>query len=415
MNLLSVSIATATIIAGCASCAGNTSIKQEKAEIIERKNIELDATQQRITTASNDFGLTFFRELAAADAGSIFVSPLSLSLALSMTANGAVGQTQQEMLTTLGFGDFTPAQLNEYYNKLIDGLMKVDPSTKLAIANALWLKNSFNVRKQFVQTLSENYKAQVEALDFGLKSTVDRINGWCSDNTNGKIDKIIENIDPGAVAFIMNALYFKGIWVNEFDKANTHPHQFTTATGNHQTVDMMHGEFKVGYAEDKLFQIVELPYGNGAFSMVIMLPQQGVATEKATSALSADNWDGWMQSIGQRKVDLQIPRFSLKYSRQLNDILSACGMPTPFTAKADFSGISTSEPLKISYVKQDSFIEVNETGSEAAAVTVVTVETASISPDQTVRVTVDRPFILVIREFNTGAILFMGRIDSIDR
>ena len=380
----------------------------------ERKDIPLTRSELEMTALGNVFAFDFFKTIVAnEEKENVFVSPLSASIALSMTANGGDGSTLEEMKTTLGFVDYSLEEMNGYYKKLVNGLLTVDNTTTLGIANSIWIKEGFNVKQPFVDVNKDMYDAEVRTLDFNSPQAVNTINGWCSDKTNKRITNILESIDPSARVFLINALYFKGIWVNKFDKSSTVSEEFTSVSGQKSMVDMMHQECSIPYTSEVGLQVAELPYGNEAFSMVLLLPGDGQNIDNLMSQLTPENWEKWTSRLSSRIVDIKLPKFKLEYSRELINDLMMMGMRVPFDGRlANFSKMSDAD-LYINLVKQDTFVEVNEEGTEAAAVTVVGAFETSVGPSQPISFHVNRPFIYVIKEKSTGAILFMGKMGSL--
>lgn len=377
-----------------------------------RKDIPLSRSELQMAALGNSFAFDFFKTIAADEKkDNLFISPLSASIALSMSANGAAGETLEEMKATLGFKDYSLDEMNEYYNKLINGLLTVDNSTTLGIANSIWIKKGFDVKQPFIDLNKEAYDAEVRTLEFDAKA-VDIINQWCSNKTNKRIPKVLAEISENARLFLINALYFKGTWTSEFNKSNTKKEDFTTVSGQKSEVELMRQECDTPYLEDEGMQIVELPYGNEAFSMVVLLPEEGRSIDDAIQQLTADNWNKWMQALSSHTVDIKLPKFKLEYDRDLMEDLKKMGMTLPFIqGVADFSNIS-STGLHIGMVKQNTFVEVNEEGTEAAAVTVIGFETTSVGGGK-VSFHVNRPFVYIIKEKSTGAILFMGKAGSL--
>lgn len=377
-----------------------------------RKDISLTRSEQEITNKGNAFAFNFFNQVnKTEEEDNFFISPLSASLALSMTTNGATGNTLEEIKTTLGFEEFSLAELNEYYKKLVAGLLNSDSSTDLGIANSIWIKEGYSVKQPFIDVNKQMYDAEVRYLDFSATGAVDVINGWCSDKTNKRIPKVLETIGSNARLFLINALYFKGAWVTKFDKKNTTKEDFTAIDGKKTSVEMMKQEAEFPYMSTEDFQMLQLPYGNEAFSMCLILPHSDKNIEDVISQLNADNWQKWYGWLGTRTVNIKLPRFKQEYSKVLNDDLKDMGMVLPFAAEADLTNIASG--LMISLVKQDTFIEVNEEGTEAAAVTVVGMfESAGPEPPATPQFHANRPFIYLIKEKSTGAILFMGKLGS---
>lgn len=384
-------------------------------ELPDPIKIELRSSEREMVSADQTFAFEFFEhvflEEAKEDDENFMVSPLSLSMALAMTSNGATGDTKTSILSALKLGEYSEEQVNEYYKKLKEALLKTDPSTKLSIANAIFANQFVDIKKEFVNTNKSYFDATVQQVDFGNPGTVSVINSWASDNTNGLIEKVIERTKPEDLMYLLNAIYFKGIWTSEFDPKNTSPKPFTLEDGSRVDMDMMHQTAKFKYTEDANLQVVQLPYGNEAFSMLVLLPREDRSLNEAVSALREDGyWDALRSDLGQAEVVLSLPKFKTEYSRTLNKQLSAMGMEVAFTDQADFSGI-TDAPARISFVKQDTYISTDERGTEAAAVTTIGIELTSMPMEpRRVIFNANRPFLYVIQENSTGAILFMGAV-----
>jgi len=347
------------------------------------------------------------------DKENIFISPLSVDMALSMTWNGAEGETKKEMQTALRNEGYTSENINEYNQFLREALTGVDPTTRIAIANSIWSRQEFNVQKNFIDVNKLYYNAEVQSVDFSSPETLTKINNWCANNTNNKIPEIIEEIPNEAMMFLINAIYFKGIWASQFDKKDTSDGQFKAGDGQVQNVKMMSQKSDLPYTEDLNCRYLEMPYGNGAFSMVVVLPQDGKNINDVTHALTNTTWKDAMDRLSECRVNLRLPRFKIECSyRMEQNILPEMGMKQPFQAGvANFSGINPNIDLYISNVIHKTYVEVNEEGTEAAAVTSVGIYTTSTP--RPVDFIVDQPFVFAIREKSTGAILFIGKIGVI--
>ena len=376
---------------------------------------DLTTGEQQVLRAGNQFSLALFRQLAKAQPGkNVFVSPLSASMALGMTMNGAHGATLDAMRATLGFDTADLQQINAGYKGLIDLLRGLDPSTTFQLANSIWYRNGFPVRQTFVDAVKASFGAEVRGLNFNDPSSLSVINGWVNANTQGKIPTILDAISPDDQMYLMNAIYFKASWRTRFDPALTHPGVFQTSSGSTQTVNMMHRDPNPGVL-NRVFSFphlytAELGYGNDAFGMTILLPERGLNIDSVAAALTTTQWNdivGMLDGSMGIVLGVTLPKFSVTYDRTLNDDLTALGMGIAFSDGADFSALSSS-PVYISYVKQKAFVDVNESGTEAAAVTNVALA-ASTPPS----LDVDRPFIFVIRDRLSGTILFMGKMNSI--
>ena len=373
-----------------------------------------DAVDSRLVSANTSFGFKLFAEVAKQDAGkNVFISPASVGLALAMTYNGAAGGTKLAMERALEIQGMNHTELNNAYGQLRRDLESADPKVELRIANSLWAKKGAAFNPDFIQRDKQFYGAEVTALDFGDPGAPATINAWVADKTKGKINHIVDQIDAQSILFLINAIYFKGKWSIEFDKAKTKEDAFTTGASQQKRVPMMHQSGKYNYYEGKNFQAVSLPYGDGRASMYIFLPAQGLRLDEFQKDLSAANWESWMKQFVQTDGSIAVPRFKVEYEVGLNDALTALGMGIAFDAyRADFSGIvQGSGRAYISRVKHKTFAEVNEEGTEAAAVTSVEMRVTSARPPQkTFQMIVDRPFFCAIRDNKTGTLLFVGSI-----
>ncbi len=341
----------------------------------------------------------------------VFISPLSVSMALNMTLNGAVGTTADEMRTALRETGYAMEDINEYNRTLREALLKVDPSTTIGMANSIWYRQEASVKEPFIQANRTYYDAEVKAVDFLSPATLSAINGWCAKKTNNKISKILEEIPEDAFMYLINAIYFKGIWVSKFEKSNTRKDSFRQSDGTTQNVDMMFQISMFGYAEDDQCRYLEMDYGNKAFSMIVMLPNEGKTTRDVIEQLDNKHWDVITKGISPTLVQVYMPRFKAECKYGLEKkILPEMGMNIPFTNKADFSGI-TKYPLYISEVIHKTFIEVDEEGTQAAAVT--SVNTVVGESPASIYFHINRPFVFAIREKSTGVILFIGEIGEV--
>jgi len=372
----------------------------------------LDVSEVAVVNANNRFGFNLLRELNAADPDSnIFISPLSASMALGMTLNGAAGSTYDAMRVTLGFGDLSNEAINQSYRGLIDLLIDLDPRVTFGLGNSIWYRQGFPVEQEFLDTTGEYFDAEVAALDFNDPSSVGVINGWVEDKTAGKIKEIIEPpIDPLTVMFLINAIYFNGTWTYEFDPAETEQAPFHGPNGSTVPVMLMSQEGDHVYVNNEDYQAVDLPYGGEAYSMTVVLPREGVSIDSFVAELDENGWNDLFADAQVTGIELQLPRFKLEYEKVLNDALKALGMEVAFMGgAADFSRIAAGRDLYISRVKQKTFVEVDEEGTEAAAVTVVEMRETSVPSGPPV-MRVDRPFLFAIRERFSGTVIFVGKI-----
>jgi serine protease inhibitor len=373
----------------------------------------LSSGEQAVIDASNAFGFGLLRELDRTRADSnIFMSPLSASMALGMTMNGAAGQTFDEMRASLAFGSRPSSEINASYRSLIDMLRALDPTVDFRIANSIWYRAGFPFEQTFLDESRQFFDAKVAGLDFSASSATPTINDWVNQSTNGKIDKIVDGPIPNDVMmYLINAIYFKGSWTTRFDKTQTRTEPFNTVSGATAPIAMMRRTDTIRVAETANAQVVDLPYGGGAYTMTILLPKQGKAIRDVVSSLTADAWQAAIAGATARQVELQMPKFTLRWEALLNDPLQALGMRLAFQGDiADFTRMSRSagNHLYISKVKQKSFVDVHEEGTEAAAVTSVEVRVTCACGPTVIRI--DRPFLFAIRERLSGTIVFLGKI-----
>ena len=374
--------------------------------------IVLNVAGEDVVESTNEFGLDIFRLINSDEPAdkNIFISPVSISLALAMTLNGAENTTEDSMAYALGLTQYSSEEINRTFKELIEGLTTVDEKVLLDIANSIWYRQEYYVEPDFLNVNSGYYYAEVAALDFSSQEAVNTINNWVAEQTHDKIPSILDRIDPENVMFLINALYFKGIWSLEFDEENTRNESFYPVDGSDITVPMMHFEEEIGYFENDLFQACELDYGRGNFSMVVLLPKSDVNLDDLTDQLTPENWNSWISSIHTTKVNLGLPKFSFDYEKKLNDILGLMGMGIAFEpGQADFTGINSAGNLYIDYVKHKTFVDVSEEGTEAAAATIVAISYTAM-PTDTQYMQVNRPFLFAIRETTTNTIVFMGKV-----
>lgn len=377
----------------------------------------LSESEKALSKSGNQFSFDLFRELTEeGEDENIFISPLSVSLALAMVLNGAEGETFNEIKQALDLGDIDLETINENYHSLIEYLKEADQSVDLAIANSVWHENRFSVNDEFLSRLEEFFNATAEGLDFSDPASTDRINNWVSDNTKGLIESIVDEIPADMVMYLINALYFKGEWLIQFDEEVTHEADFILEDGNTTAVEMMMAEsaYATFFSED--IQMIEVPYGDSLFTMTVIMPadMDQPLDLFVSERLNSGNLDYWAQNLRTGKIQLRMPKFQMEYDKKLNDILVNLGMELPFDPNAaDLSGISSGgqNNLFISEVIHKTFLEVSEEGSEAAAVTSVGVQLTSAQPSVP-RFTVNRPFVFLIREQASGTVLFMGKMKN---
>ncbi|MBN2494102.1 MAG: serpin family protein [Deltaproteobacteria bacterium] len=369
---------------------------------------ELTEVEQSLVQASNRFGFKLLHEvIAESDGGNVFISPLSVSIALGMTFNGTGGSTEQGMRAALEYGDLSLEEIDQGYRSLIELLVGLDPEVQMEIANSIWYRLGFDVLQTFIDAMLEFFDALVTAVDFTDPGTVNAINAWVEEKTHGKIDTILDRTSADTVMVLINAIYFKGTWTYQFDPEDSSDGTFHTGAGGDKSVKMMHLHGDLRYQRCEDFQAVDLAYGNGLYSMSIFLPADGKTVDDLVAQLDDETWTEWMAGFEEQELELAMPRFELEYDKTLNEVLIALGMEDAFTPYvADFSGIKPDHDMWISLVKHKTYVKVNEEGTEAAAVTAVVIEDGAVGDVMIV----DRPFLFVIHDAHSRAMLFMGKI-----
>ncbi|OFY65692.1 MAG: hypothetical protein A2Y71_04975 [Bacteroidetes bacterium RBG_13_42_15] len=381
------------------------------------RNLVITKNTEELIKADNEFGIDLFKKVVNhyPSDSNVFISPVSAAFALAMTYNGADGTTKKAMELTLKKEGMEVEEINQCYKDLIGGLRSVDPKVTLNIANSIWYRDGFYVLPEFIQTNSDYFNAQVQSLDFGSPSALQTINGWVSDKTNDKITEILNEIPADAVMYLINAIYFYGTWKYEFDEKNTTEKDFYGDCYQEDRipvkVDMMMLEASINYLHHEIFDAIELPYGNGNYAMMVLLPDPEKTTSDLIEQLGSDNWNSWIESFEEKEVVVSLPKFRFDFEDKLNDELTDMGMGIAFSpGGADFTKINPDGNLFISMVKQKAYVDVNEKGTEAAAVTVVEIELTSVGEDNRIHFYVDRPFLFVIMEKQSKSIIFIGRV-----
>lgn len=375
----------------------------------------LTTQEQRLIDADNRFAIKLLKQ-ATADTRdtleNLFVSPLSVAMALGMTYNGAAGTTEDAMRATLELEGMSVAEVNEAYGSLIEMLRALDPRVRFQIANSIWYLQGYRVEQPFLDANRIYYDAQVTALDFASPAAPATINDWVTRQTQGVIDKIVDQIPDGMRLYLINAIYFKGDWTEQFDPQLTQPRPFRLPDGSSVNVPTMtHGqEADIRLSSRPNATVVDLPYGGQAFSMTIVVPGDTVSVDDLVNGLTAEQWNQWTASLLPGKNQVFLPKFKLTNDLALIPSLDSLGMGIAFDCippvMADFTRIHTPSELCITEVKHKTYVDVNEEGTEAAAVTSVGMGITSVPQV----ITVDRPFLFALRENLSGTILFMGVI-----
>ena len=406
---------TATILivaSAVASCSGRSTEPSPPARAAALTALPrtLTAAERGVLDASNAYSFALWRTINdASHDQNVFVSPLSASFALGMAMNGANGQTYDEMRSALQFGTTPLASIDSGYRSLIALLTSLDPSTTMQIANAIFYRAGFPFNQSFLNDASTYFDAEVKAQDFSdVQGTLSAVNGWASAKTHDRIPKVLESVDPSMVMYLLNAIYFKGSWRDRFDPTQTRDAPFHSVAGD-QPARLMHRDSAFDYTETNAFQAVDLPYGDSAFTMTVLLPKTGNSVESVAASLTPDSWRSLTTSFHTRAIDLYLPKLTLSWKRGLIPDMQSLGMRAAFADGADFTRMSPrGRELVISLLQQNTFVTIDEEGTEAAAVTIVGVALTSLPVPTVMRI--DRPFVFVIRERLSGTVLFMGKI-----
>ncbi|WP_303866285.1 serpin family protein [Acetobacterium wieringae] len=388
----------------------------KKNEISKPSTEVLNSFDTSLVEKTNDFGFNLYKKLATGNEN-IMISPVGISLAMEMAYNGAVGTTRTAMAEALNIQGVEVEKLNNNNRAMMYLLTSADPKVTLDIANSIWMSDDFKFSEGFVETVNNEYQATAKQLDFSDPKSAKVINKWVEDQTRGTIDQIVAPpIDPQTIMFLINAIYFKGAWTSPFEESLTTDQSFNLAGGQIVTVPTMYQSGSFDYLKTADFQALRLPYGEDErMAMVLFLPNPDFSLGEFLQQLSQDSWSNWMGLFEPKEGSLMLPKFTMAYENSLNPVLSDMGMEIAFEAgKADFSKMTASAAqgdVYISDVKHKTFIQVDEAGTEAAAVTSVEVGTTSM-PVYDFELNFDRPFFYAIQDRETGAIIFMGMLQD---
>jgi serine protease inhibitor len=390
--------------------------KETKPSITEPTNgdtdtpVDFNKINAEVVQTNNEFGLRLFKTINETSAQSnIFISPLSVSIALGMAINGANGTTKDEIISMLNLNGLSQEAINETYQQLIKLLISNEEKVLFEIANSIWYDQNRMIPEQNFLDVNQTYFfADVRDIDFSQPSAVDSINNWISEETHGKIEDMLDSIPGSAVLYLINALYFYGQWLYTFDKDNTKEQDFYLLNGSTVRCPLMSQKSEYHYYANDQMQVIDMPYANKDYSMTLVLPNYETDINTLVNGLSVEEWNSWIGQFGKDSVTVYLPKFKTEYKRLLNDDLKALGMQIAFTPDADFSGIAPNREIWISRVLHKAFIEINEEGSEAAAATIIEIIETSIPMHP--EMYINRPFFFVIREHKSNTILFMGKI-----
>lgn len=410
-------ILTITLTAGF--CSGASRKKGEATDRASAVSTSRDTKgriqimqEKKIASAYSDFGIELLKRVSIEEKGNILISPASVAFALSMTINGARGNTYAAIAKTLRLEDMNIEALNSTNNSMIEGMSSLQEGVELRVANSLWCRKDLSFKKDFIAANTRYYGATVEALDFSNPTSKEKINDWVKDKTGGKIPKIIETIKKSDILFLINAIYFKGKWAREFDKGLTKEEIFHSTDGSEKKVPMMRRSGRFPYVEMEDFQGVMIPYKGKRIAMFLFLPPRETNVKEFIGKLKWEELSKWFKGFLPRKGEIIFPKFRFDYRASLKDILSDLGMRVAFDrTRAELSGMIevAGKNAFISDVIHKAFIEVSEEGTEAAAATSVSVGlTSAIIRGKPFVFKADRPFLFFIRDNKTGLILFEG-------
>lgn len=394
-----------------AGCNKETSQKSNNLSAFESK-----LKSAEIVNASNKFGFNLLKDIEKHNTDkNLFISPFSALEALSMTYNGAVGVTKKEMASVLGFSDNTESEVNNYNQSLTKALKEADEKVLFEVANSIWYKQNFEVLQSFIDVNKTYYDAEVSPLNFFDPTSVHTINNWVSEKTHEKIPTIIDQIPPEAMMYLINAIYFKGTWMYQFDTSMTSEQDFFKSDGNPVKHQQMAMQAVINYYNNEDFQVAELPYGTGTFNFDIILPNAGKNLSNIISGLNDTKWKEMQEGMTETQAVLKMPKFKLELSSLLKNYLIELGMESAFNtdSTADFSRIDSAKDLSISQVIHKTYVDLDEAGTEAAAVTAVGIIVTAMpggTPSKIIYFTADKPFIYAISEKSTGVVIFIGKM-----
>lgn len=371
--------------------------------------IELSQEQENMASANNKFALrmlnTFYKE---SNDSSVFFSPMGVLFSLGMVQDGASGQTRQEIMKTLGFDGKSAEEVNLFCKKILDDAPRVDKQVSLYVANSIWTKKGFTLQQKFVADMSKYYYARAKSADFNSPNTLKEINQWTSKNTKGMVPQILDKIDPSALAYILNAIYFDAKWTQAFQTKDSYQGLFTLESGRVVPVTMMHANVTTYVGGDSILQMISLHYGHDSWSMDLFLPRKGHTIAEVVEDLAQYDYTQILHlSDETRSIKVDIPKFSLNTSYELDKLLPKMGINSLFT-QDELNGIFENGSAHVSKMLQKAAIDVNETGTKASAASMSELEygLADFPPGEDF--TANSPFAFLIAERGSQTIFFAG-------
>jgi serine protease inhibitor len=409
MNKFKGTIAIVLITMTAAGCSLKKPAEIKSKYIIQAK--ELTSSVDKISSANNKVAFKFLSEtLKTNNKENVIISPLSLSTILALTQNGAVGSTKEEMLKALELQGLDDSTINESYRNIIAHFNSLK-GIETKIGDSIWIRKNADVKKELISVGKNYYEAEINEVDFTKKNTVDAVNKWVSGRTAGKINKMMDSFEDDTYMTLINTVYFKGKWNNPFTERSTSKQKFTSSDGSTKDVDMMKETMGIDYMKNTNFQAVRIPYEDQNFGMYVFLPNKDSSVDKLMNEMTMENWNMWINEFKKTQAQVSLPKFKIEFEEELNSMLKGFGMKDAFNGNANFSNITDKTDLYIDLVKQKSYIDVNEAGTEAASATAVVMKTVSAPLDPT-QFTVDRPFLYAIADKKTGLIIFMGKVEK---
>ena len=379
--------------------------------------VQMTAEQKAMVAKSNDFSFNLFREVyrqhqtESQKQKSMFFSPMGVTFMMGMMAEGAEDETQREILKTMCLDEATAREISRMCEVLIDDAPEADRQVTLEIANAIYTNKGFEPKKEYKECMDEYYDADVRSLDFSNAESLNAINNWAKDKTNGKIQKIIDRLSPDAVAYILNSIYFNAKWTNQFDREDTKTETFMTESGEARQTEMMNNNAIVACAANDVMSMVCLPYGSGTvWNMYVLLPNEGKTVDDVLGSLNTESWMNVCKGRKNMLLNLKMPKYSTDNIIDMKTALAAIGMTKAFSPNAEFGKITDSKNMYISSMAQRAQINVTEEGTEMVAVT--TGDLSSLGGGADIfgngEFFANRPFVYIVAENNTGAIFFAG-------
>ena len=380
---------------------------------IQGEPLQLSPSEKQMAASSSEFALSLFKVLnQGREEQNTLVSPYSAMQVLAMVANGADGTTRQEIVDALMMGDNVD-EINSYIEHLRSGLAKADPNSELLSANSIWLNKGYEALEQFRQNCATYYGASCKSIDFSSSKATDAINKWVSDGTKGMIPSMFSSLDPGAKLYALNATYFHGMWTHPFGEKRMHA--FYNIKNERERVVFMFEDFSFQHYDDTTgVSLLQLPYGNQCYEMDILIPNDKININDCIKSLTIEQINEMLAGASASRVgnyNVGLPRFEAAFDYDMMGVFKAMGIKSAFSSSADFSKLIKTTNFMLTEARQNSRIEVNEEGTKVATATSVKGGiTATITAHQFI---VDSPFVYIIRECNSGAILFIGKMVSI--